>query len=475
VSDASHRRTKLVCTIGPASVPHIRELVAAGMDVARINFSHGTPDEHKEAVHAVRGAAHAARRSVAVMIDLPGAKIRLGEFTDGQVELVEGLPFELRPSSGVDSEAAGSSSSTTVDRATLADELRPGDPILLADGVVELRVAGSDGGTLQTEVVHGGVVRSRSGVTIPAERRAADGLSGADREAVPRALELRVDLIAQSFVTGADDVRQLRQLLPADGPRLVAKIETQAAVDNFAAIGEAADGVMIARGDLGLAIPYAHLPLLQKDLLTRAATAGLFSIVATQMLESMVSAARPTRAEASDVANAVLDGADALMLSAETAIGRYPVEALSAMCDICEAAETRGAQANGPGERQERERTTDVAEAIVHASAALAPYAGTDAIWCFTRSGRTAELLSMARPPVPILAFTPSPIVARRLAVRRGVVPLVMPAGGNGTLLERMRATSKAQHGLDGQARVALVTTSAAAGGINRLEIVDLA
>ena len=461
-------RTKLVCTIGPASAERIGELVAAGMDVARINFSHGTADDHKAYVHAVRAAAHSARRSVAVMVDLPGPKIRLGELEGGAVTLETGAPFTLRPQSQKDAslgsavqpdqvdtmssepdvddttpapadvaatapasgdsadaaaspdvadtadtmpsepdvddttpapadtvdmtpaapdvadapaappaakeiadeltvvddtsptpdeaddtagsamavseptrppEALGNASGAPVSTSSLAAQLEVGDRVLLADGAAELRVTAISGSDVETEVVHGGTVRSRSGVNIPSSRLTGDGLTDDDRAAIPRALELRADLIAQSFVRSADDVRALRAMLPADGPRVVAKIETRAAVDSFAEIAQVADGIMVARGDLGVDIPFEEVPLVQKNLLNGAASAEKFSIVATQMLESMTGAPRPTRAEASDVANAVLDGADAVMLSAETAIGAYPLEALEAMARICQATE----------------------------------------------------------------------------------------------------------------------------------------
>jgi pyruvate kinase len=234
---------------------------------------------------------------------------------------------------------AGAANGATVTGADLSAVLQVGDRVLLADGAAELRVTAIDGRSVTTEVIHGGLIRSRCGVNIPSERFGDGGLTDDDRAAVPRALELRVDLLAQSFVRSAADVVALKALLPADGPRVVAKIETRAALDDFDAICAAADGIMVARGDLGVDIPFEDVPMIQKDLVQRATAAGRFSIVATQMLESMIGEARPTRAEASDVANAVLDGADAVMLSAETAIGAHPLEALRAMERICRAAE----------------------------------------------------------------------------------------------------------------------------------------
>mgnify|MGYP000229844705 CR=1 FL=1 len=450
-------RTKQVCTIGPASAGKIPELVAAGMDVARINFSHGTPDDHRAYVHAVRAAAHSARRSVAVMVDLPGPKLRLGVVETGQQQLETGASFPLAGVNGAD----------------LAARLQVGDRVLLADGAVELKVTDISDGQVGTKVINGGLIRTRSGVNIPSERFGDGGLTDEDRAAVPRALELRVDLLAQSFVRSANDVADLKQLLPADGPRVVAKIETRAALNDFDAIAAAADGIMVARGDLGVDIPFEDVPMIQKDLLRRAADADKFSIVATQMLESMTGAARPTRAEASDVANAVLDGADAVMLSAETAIGAYPVEALNALSRICQAVEDRADYGTAVAHA---DKAASSAHAIVLAAASISSFTDAGAVWCFTRTGRTAELLSMTRPKIPIVAFTLSPVVARRLAVRRGVIPLVLQAGTrNSPLTDQMEAAWRGQRTAADYDSVLLVTTSSQPAGINRLEVHRLA
>jgi len=520
-------RTKLVCTIGPASAELIGELVAAGMDVARINFSHGTPEDHRAYVHAVRAAAHSARRSVAVMVDLPGPKIRLGELAGGVVTLETAARFTLWPEGEAENHPAaaaeqrepddspapaaadqtttvadghdepsaplnvvggddttgsamtvgqtaraqqsiGDASGATVSTSALAAQLQVGDRVLLADGAAELRVVAITGSAVETEVVHGGTVRSRSGVNIPSSRLTGEGLTDDDRAAIPRALELRADLIAQSFVRNADDVRALRAMLPADGPRVVAKIETRAAIDNFVEIAHVADGIMVARGDLGVDIPFEEVPMVQKDLIHGAAAADRFSIVATQMLESMTSAPRPTRAEASDVANAVLDGTDAVMLSAETAIGAYPLEALQAMARICRATEAEA----GVNDVSVEAEQVSAATAVVLAASVMTGRTDVGAIWCFTRTGHTAEMLSMTRPRVPIVAFTLSPIVARRLAVRHGVIPMILPTGGKGEpLVQRMEMAWRSQRDRASYETVFLVTTSLQPTGINRFEI----
>jgi pyruvate kinase len=470
----SRAQTKQVCTIGPASVERIPQLVAAGMDVARVNFSHGSDEDHKSYAHAVRAAAHSARRSVAVMADLPGPKLRLGELSGGEARLETGTPFTLRSDDGTPGDATGAA----VAHPEVTKHLEVGDRVLLADGAAELRVVEIVDNEVRTEVVNGGLVRSRGGVNVPSQRLPGDALTDEDRAAVPRAVELRVDLIAQSFVRTADDVRALRKLLPADGPKVVVKVETRAAVDNFDEIVAEADGVMVARGDLGVDLPFEDVPLVQKDLVRRATTAGKFVIVATQMLESMTGAPRPTRAEASDVANAVLDGADAVMLSAETAIGQFPIETLQAMERICAKAELDGASYLSPAGYVGGDTPAD---AIIAAASyiCLRDTAGPgtpDALWCFTRTGRTAELLSLTRPGVPIVAFTLSPIVARRLAVRRGVMPVVLSANSKtGTLIERMQGAWRSQRGNDELKSVLLVTTSPRPGGVNRLEVHNLA
>src|SRR3954447_578167 len=466
-------QTKQVCTIGPASAELIPQLVAAGMDVARVNFSHGSDEDHKAYAHAVRAAAHSARRSVAVMADLPGPKLRLGELSGGEARLETGTSFTLRSDDGTPGDATGAA----VAHPEVTKHLEVGDRVLLADGAAELRVVEIVGSEVRTEIVNGGLVRSRGGVNVPSQRLPGDGLTDEDRAAVPRAVELRVDLIAQSFVRTADDVRALRKLLPSDGPKLFVKIEPRAAVDNFDDIVAEADGVMVARGDLGVDLPFEDVPLVQKDLVRRATTAGKFVIVATQMLESMTGAPRPTRAEVSDVANAVLDGADAVMLSAETAIGQYPVETLEAMERICAKADVDGDPFMTPSGYVGGDSPAD---AIIGAATyvSLRDSVGPrmpDAIWCFTRTGRTAELLSLTRPGVPIVAFTLSPIVARRLAVRRGVTPVVLAASTKtGTLIERMESSWRSQRGTDEARTVLLVTTSGNPAGINRLEVHQL-
>ncbi|HEU5203459.1 MAG TPA: pyruvate kinase [Candidatus Limnocylindrales bacterium] len=410
------RRTKLVCTLGPATADRVHELVETGMDVARLNFSHGDPPFLGAAAASVRDAGRSAGRPVALLGDLSGPKIRLGQLGDGSVALEPGSPFELRPDGG--GQGTGDATGAGVTYRDLATDIQVGDRVLLADGAVELRVVGA-GETVRTEVIRGGTIRSRAGVSIPSERLSVPALTDKDRADVPRAVGLGVDYIAQSFVRSAADVASLRTVLGDAAVGIVAKIETRPAVDDFDAILEVVDAVMIARGDLGVELPYEEVPIIQKQLVRRALDRGIPTIVATQMLESMVEAPRPTRAEASDVANAVFDGADAIMLSGETAIGRFPILAAEAAIRIARLCEEKGAAHMAPGARDLP--GTDVG-ALTHAAVALAR-AEDDvaAIACYTRTGWTARTLAALRPPVPVLAFTPDERVVTQLALVHGV------------------------------------------------------
>ncbi|MBA4169492.1 MAG: pyruvate kinase [Chloroflexi bacterium] len=411
-----NRRTKLVCTIGPATIDRVDELVAAGMDLARINFSHGTPESHAVSGERVRAAADAGGRTVAVLADLAGPKIRMGDLIGGSVELQAGHSFTLRPATGRVGNAAGAD----VGHPGLAGDLEPGDRILLSDGAAELRVIDSSD-EIRTEVVRGGEVRSRAGVNVPSERLSGPALTERDRLDIPRAVELGLDYLAQSFVRNASDVVELRSLIGEDGPNIVAKIETRPAIDDFDAICDAADAVMIARGDLGVELPYEEVPILQKQLVRRALDRGVPTIVATQMLESMINSPRPTRAEASDVANAIFDGADAIMLSGETAIGRYPILAAEAAVRICRLCEADGGDHLPPGAPPQ---TDSDAGALAYAAAVVASSnPDVAAIACYTRTGQTARVLAALRPSVPILAFSPDTAVIRRLALVHGVEP----------------------------------------------------
>jgi pyruvate kinase len=410
-------RTKLVCTIGPATIDRVDELVAVGMDMARVNFSHATSDDRTTTARRVRAAADAAGRTVALLADLPGPKIRLGDLRQDALELEAGQRFVLR---GADHDP-GSADGAGVTYPRLAADLRPGDRVLLADGAAELRVTASREPDLETEVVRGGRIRSRAGVSVPSERLSTPALTERDRADLPTAIEIGADYVAQSFVRRASDLHELRELLGPDGPPIIAKIETRPAIDDFDAICDASGAVMIARGDLGVELPYEEVPILQKQLVRRALDRGVPTIVATQMLESMIGSPRPTRAETSDVANAIFDGADAIMLSGETAIGEHPILAAEAAVRICRLVEERG-QAFLPAGGTPSVDTDAGALATAAAAIAVSEH-DVAAIACYTRSGETARIIAARRPRVPILAFSPNAETLRRLALVRGVEP----------------------------------------------------
>ena len=463
----SQRRAKLVCTIGPATIDRVSELVAAGMDVARVNFSHGTPERHALAVERVRAAGQEAERAVAVLADLSGPKIRLGELDGGEAELMTGAGFTLH----TEELPSGNAGEAHVTHSRLADELSAGDRILLADGAAELRVAVTTEGQVRTEVVRGGLIRSRAGVSVPSERLSGPVLTDRDRADAPRAIGLGADYVAQSFVRRASDVEELRSLLGPDGPPIVAKIETRPAIDHFDEICQAADAVMVARGDLGVELPYEEVPILQKQLVRRALDLGVPTIVATQMLESMTSSPRPTRAEASDVANAIFDGTDAIMLSGETAIGSYPILAAEAAVRICRLCEERGGDLLPAGAPP---RPDSDASALAYAAAAVASTEhDVAAIACYTRTGRTARVLATLRPRVPILAFSPDPAVVRRLALVHGVIPraCVPPPDSTGRLGLMAWLLGEKATLPPGSAVVLVASTATPGSGPNLLEL----
>ncbi len=404
--------TKLVCTIGPASVERVTELASAGMSVARINLAHGTADDHQRIATAVRAAAAAVGREIGLLVDLPGPKLRLGPLAEDAVELRAGARFELR--SG---DEPGNAQGASVSYPRLAAELQPGDRVLIADGAVELRVVECTE-TVATEVVRGGLIRSRSGVNVPSERLSASGVRRRDVADANRAIALGADFIGLSFVRSAEDVRSLRSRLGDDAPAIVAKIETRPATEAIDEILAAADGAMVARGDLGVELPFEEVPLVQKRIVRAALARNVPVIVATQMLESMTDAPRPTRAEAGDVANAVFEGADAILLSAETAVGSFPIEAATAAVRILAAAEGGGAL-NRDGQRP--------------SPGPLAIAAGAEGVpaslyVCHSESGVTAARIGAARSGVPVVAVATDDTTLRQLTIRHGILPVALGA-----------------------------------------------
>lgn len=416
-------RTKIVCTIGPGSrsPETLEQLIRAGMDVARLNFSHGTQAEHLEVMTVVRRIAEGLGRSVAILQDLAGLKIRTGEIASGAVTLEAGAPFILTTR-----QVLGSRQEVSVGYANLTKDVQPGDTLLLSDGDLQLEVIATTEEDLHCRVITGGKLASRKGIHLPDRAVTAPTFTEKDRSDIAFGLRHAIDYVALSFVRTAADVLEVRGMLRdhASNVPLIAKIETQRALTNIDEIIETVDGVMVARGDLGVAIPLATVPRIQKMLIEKANRAGKPVITATQMLRSMQDSPRPTRAEVTDVANAVLDGTDAVMLSEETAIGRFPAEAVAMMAAIAADAESifpfdawiHRFETGGP-----------LSDAVARAACTTAADVGAAAIVTYTQSGGTARRVARYRPRALVLASTPHAETFRRLALIWGVTPLRHP------------------------------------------------
>ncbi len=416
------RRAKIVCTLGPAthSYEGVRALVYAGMDVARLNFSHGSHEQHREAYTWVREASDESGRGVGVLADLQGPKIRLGTFADGPTVWATGETVTITTEACV-----GSHDRVSTTYAGLAGDVEPDDRLLVDDGRVALRVLSVDGPDVRLLVTEGGPVSNNKGLSLPGVGVSVPAMSDKDVEDLEFALGLRVDMVALSFVRSQADIVDVHAVMDRCGARLpvLAKIEKPQAVDNLVAIVTAFDGIMVARGDLGVEMPLERVPLVQKRAIQAAREAAKPVIVATQMLDSMMGASRPTRAEASDVANAVLDGTDAVMLSGETSVGQYPVESVATMARIVVAAEEALAQVP-----RVEGQAGGVSAAIAKAAAEVGRSVGASALVAFTQSGRTARLLAEHRSPIPLLAFTPVADVRSQLALTWGVETFLVPA-----------------------------------------------
>jgi pyruvate kinase len=415
------RYTRIVCTLGPASATAVvlPRLIRAGMDVARLNLSHGTLEDHARYVAMVRNLGRRLGIDVAVLIDLPGPKYRVGRLKGGQALLKKGSPVRL-----VSGDVEGDASLIPVTLPDLARNIKSGDTVILDDGALELRVRAIDSSGILCRVVAGGLLREGRGLVVPGMRISLPYVSDLLREDIIFAIGQQPDYLALSFVTGPQDILDVREILEEHGADIpiIAKIERGEAVANFNEILTASDGIMIARGDLGVEIPLEKVPLVQKEIIRKCNRAGKPVITATEMLESMIESLRPTRAEATDVANAIFDGTDAVMLSAETAIGKYPVAAVQMMAKIARAAEGRLRYGDMLAERRDwLERQTD--ELISYSACQTAQSLRAAAIVTFTRSGSTAIRVSKYRPGVPILALTPVNNVFGKLILFWGVRP----------------------------------------------------
>lgn len=434
------RRTRIVCTIGPSSAsPNVlRAMIQAGMDVARLNFSHGDANTHREVAAHVREVAESVGKPVALLGDLQGPKIRTGALDSSFERLVRGRQVVLVGGHRTQP------NQIEISHEELVRSLRPGDRVLIDDGRIELVVREVQDGRAVASVVRGGLLGERKGVSVPGRPLPLPALTEKDLEDLKLAVELGVDYLALSFVRRAEDLVLCQQRL-ADMNRsipVIAKLEKLEAIKNLDQILEVADAVMVARGDLGVELKLGDLPAVQKDVIDRANRAGVPVITATEMLESMVTSNRPTRAEASDVANAIWDGTDAVMLSQETSIGAHPVEAVRAMARICIAAQKH------PGFERARQvwrEPGEVGGAIAHAAASTATELHAKVIIAFTESGTTALRCSKARPPMPVIAASPNVEVLRRTALYSGVVPLlVSPGRDTDQMIENATEAAKA-------------------------------
>ncbi|MEU5085797.1 pyruvate kinase [Streptomyces sp. NPDC021356] len=420
------RRAKIVCTLGPATDTYdqIKALVDAGMDVARFNLSHGEHAEHEERYRHVREAADETGRSIGLLADLQGPKIRLGRFREGPVLLERGDTFTITVEEGIE----GDRHQCGTTHAGLADDLTPGERILVDDGKVALQVTAIDGPRVHTEVTEGGIVSDHKGLNLPGVAVSVPALSKKDEDDLRWALRTGFDVIALSFVRSGRDILDVHRIMDDEGRRLpvIAKIEKPQAVEAVGEIIDAFDGIMVARGDLGVEMPLEQVPIVQKRAVKLAKRNAKPVIVATQMLDSMIDHSRPTRAEASDVANAVIDGTDAVMLSGETSVGKHPVATVRTMAKIITAAE-EDILAKGLPPLTDHNKPRTQGGAVARAAAEIGDFLGAKFLVAFTQSGDTARRLSRYRSPIPLLAFTPEPATRSQLSATWGVETFLGP------------------------------------------------
>jgi len=457
------RLTKIVATIGPASdQPEILEqLLRAGVDVARLNFSHGSHEEQRARFARIRAAAEAVGKFVSIILDTKGPEVRLGKFADGAVVLKAGQSFILYAG-----ERLGDAEGVSVSWPHLSADVEVGDTVLIDDGLLELVVTAKHGSDLHCQVVVGGVVSDRKGVNIPGRTLNLPALSEQDIADIKVGVELGVDFIAQSFVRDASDVITLRRLLEELGGDIpiIAKIENREGVVNLDEILKVADGLMVARGDLGVEIPPEEVPLIQKRMITACNRIGKPVITATQMLDSMIRSPRPTRAEASDVANAIFDGTDAVMLSGETANGSYPLAAVQTMARIALHTEQALDNQVTSSRQQVGKKMANITDAISHASVQAAEDLLAAAIITPTASGSTARMVSRYRPKMPIIAYVTEAKVARRLNLSWGVYPVLGPRVDDTDEMIKTAITSSLDQGLIKNGDLVVITAGVPVG-----------
>jgi pyruvate kinase len=467
-------RTKIVCTIGPASrePETLSALIAAGMDVARLNFSHGEQAFHAENIARIRAASAAAGKPVAILGDLQGPKLRVGVMQEGGVPLAEGETLVLTTE-----HITGGPGRVSVQYELLPEVVEPGDRILIDDGLLELVVTAVAGKEITTRVVTGGVLSSNKGLNLPRAAFSIPAITEKDREDLAFAVEQGLDWIALSFVRTAEEVLDLKgyiRTLSAFGHQtpVMAKIEKPEAIQNIDEIIAAADGIMVARGDLGIEMSPEDVPMLQKMIITRCNAQGKPVVTATQMLDSMIRNPRPTRAEASDVANAILDGSDAIMLSGETASGKYPLEAVRTMVRIAAVVEQE--QCDKCAARTDAKPGRTFAEAVAHASVETAIDLSARAIVAPSMSGHTARTMSKFRPPCPIVAVTPSPFVQRELCIFWGVYPLLSQRAATTDAVINDAVEKAQKAGFVGEGDVLVVTGGSVEGAGNTTNLMKV-
>lgn len=414
------RKAKIICTIGPASSSKniIYRMIRSGMNVARLNFSHGTHSGHKKAVGLIRSGAEKYNLPVAILQDLKGLKIRTGRIKGSGVLIKKGSTLSLTTK-----KITGDDKQIQVDYPRLTKDLNAGSPVLIDDGLIKLKVIGKERSVLITRVMEGGILKEKKGVNFPGVKVSAATLTKNDIDDLSLGIKLGVDYIAVSFVRSRSDILKVKRWLKKNNSSIpvVAKIENRQALENFEEIMDTADGIMIARGDLGVEVPPEEVPLIQKRIIEKCNSSLKPVITATQMLESMTEHTRPTRAEAADVANAVLDGTDALMLSGETAVGKYPLDTLKMMDRIIRYTEDHKVKAHSPGVRSKT-----FAQAIAEAACLSAKDVEAKTIAAFTRTGFTSLLVSKFRPQIPITGFTISEDIRRRMNLYWGIIPHVL-------------------------------------------------
>jgi len=453
------RRTKIVCTLGPSTSSHdqLIALIKSGMNVARFNFSHGKLDEHARLLATLRAAAKESGEFIAIMQDLQGPKIRTGLLRDKQVTLKSGERLVITPE-----QSSGDVTRISTTYQDLPQDVRNGDRILLADGLIELRVESTTSTDVTCLIVNGGVLGEKKGINLPGVKVSAASLTEKDKQDLQFGIEQDVDYVALSFVRRAEDISALRSLLDAAGAKIkiIAKLEKPEAIENLDSILDVSDAVMVARGDLGVELSPECVPVIQKHIISKANQRGIAVITATQMLESMIKNPRPTRAEASDVANAILDGSDAIMLSGETSVGDYPLEAVSMMHNIAVDVEKSDIYRK-TRETDEPPSGSDFARTISCAVDQVATSLDAKAIVAFTRTGRTALLMSKYKPIAPIMALTTDEAVCRQMALFWGVYPRCVEAVDDmDDLVERLEDKAR-EAGLLKSGDVAIITASA--------------